>query len=198
LSTGRNESNVRGGFRKNGNGRRYSSGDVDWSDNEEHSSSSYRRNGLNFDARARKNGNGRKFISEGVDGSDDAERSSPSRVRNGVSFDGKFGNKGSARRMLSEAVGADRSNGSGDIRSRRKESGRRFMSKDVNGSNAMYAGDGSGRTQRGSNSIAGRSYGKYPRRISNNASPRVRDADSEVYDMGLQQDGSYQFLHSTE
>jgi hypothetical protein len=153
---------------------------------------------LNFDTRARKNGNRRKFISEGVDGSDDAERSSPSRVRNGVSFDGKFGNKGSARRMLSEAVGADRSNGSGDIRSRRKESGRRFMSKDVNGSNAMYAGDGSGRTQRGSNSIAGRSYGKYPRRISNNASPRVRDADSEVYDMGLQQDGSYQFLHSTE
>jgi hypothetical protein len=154
---------------------------------------------LNFDARARKSGNGRKFISEGVDGLDDAERSSPSRVRNGVSFDGKFGNKGSARRMLSKDVDADRSNGSGDIRSRRKESGRRFMSKDVNGSNAMHAGgDGSGRTQRGSNSIAGRSYGKYPRRISNNASPRVRDADSEVYDMGLQQDGSYQFLHSTE
>ncbi|WJX85984.1 hypothetical protein P8452_68354 [Trifolium repens] len=198
LSIGRNESNVRGGFRKNG--RRYSSGDVDWSNNEEHSSSSnYGRNGLNFDARARKSGNGRKFISEGVDGLDDAERSSPSRVRNGVSFDGKFGNKGSARRMLSKDVDADRSNGSGDIRSRRKESGRRFMSKDVNGSNAMHAGgDGSGRTQRGSNSIAGRSYGKYPRRISNNASPRVRDADSEVYDMGLQQDGSYQFLHSTE
>ncbi|KAK2405972.1 putative DEAD-box ATP-dependent RNA helicase [Trifolium repens] len=201
LSIGRNESNVRGGFRKNG--RRYSSGDVDWSNNEEHSSSSsssnYGRNGLNFDARARKSGNGRKFISEGVDGLDDAERSSPSRVRNGVSFDGKFGNKGSARRMLSKDVDADRSNGSGDIRSRRKESGRRFMSKDVNGSNAMHAGgDGSGGTQRGSNSIAGRSYGKYPRRISNNASPRVRDADSEVYDMGLQQDGSYQFLHSTE
>ncbi|MCI60872.1 keratin type I cytoskeletal 9-like, partial [Trifolium medium] len=88
----------------------------------------------------RKNGSGRKFISEGVDGSDDAERSSPSHVKNGVSFDGKFGNKGSARRILSKDVDADRSNESGDIRSRRKESGRRFISKDINGSNAMYAG----------------------------------------------------------
>ena len=69
--------------------------------------------------------------------------------------------------------------------------------RDVNGSNGMHAGrDASGRTQRGSNSIAGRRYGKHTQRTSNNASRRVKDADSEVYDMGLQQDGSYQFLQS--
>ncbi|CAI8608330.1 unnamed protein product [Vicia faba] len=200
LSSGKNELNVRGGLRKNENGRRYSLGDVDRSDNEEHySSSNSGRNELNNGARMRKNGNGRKFIPKGVYESDDAERSSPSHVKNGASFDGKFGNKGSARRVISKGGHTDRSNGTGEVRSSRKESGRRFISKDVNGSNGMYAGrDGSGSTQKGSHSIRGRSYRKYTQRTSNNASPRVRDADSEVYDMGLQQDGSYQFLESEQ
>jgi len=197
LSTGKTELNVRGGLRKTGS--RYSLGDVDRPDIEDHYSSlNSGRNGSNIDARMRKHRNGRKFIPKGVDGSDDAD-SSPSHARNGANFDGNFGNKGSARRVLSNDGDAVRSNGSGDIRSRRKESGKRFMSKDVNGSNGMYAGrDASGRTQRGSNSIAGRRYGKYTQRTSNNASRRVRDADSEVYDMGLQQDGSYQFLQSEQ
>nr|XP_027191046.1 uncharacterized protein LOC113786976 [Cicer arietinum] len=188
----------------------------EWMDDEEHYSSlNSGRNGLNVDDRMRKSGNGKKFFPTGVDGPDDGERFSPLYGRNGVNFDGKGGNKRGARSILCKD--GDRSNGSGDIRSRRKESGQRFMSKDVNGSsdirlrkkenerrfmlkdvngsNRMHEGrDGSGRTQRGSNSIAGRRYGKYTQRTSNNASPRVRDADSEVYDMGLQQDGSYQFL----
>jgi hypothetical protein len=198
LSTRKTELNVRGGLRKNGS--RYSLGDVDRPDNEDHSSSlNSRRNGSNIDARMRKHGNGRKFIPKGVDGSDDAERSSPSHARNGASFDGNFGNKGSARRVLSNDGDAVRSNESGDIRSRRKDSGKRFMSKGVNGSNGMYAGrDASGKPQRGSNSIAGRRYGKYTQRTSNNASRRVRDADTEIYDMGLQQDGSYQFLQNEQ
>ncbi|CAK8560046.1 unnamed protein product [Lathyrus sativus] len=199
FSSGRNGLNVRGGLRKNGNGRRYSLGDVDLPDNEEHYSSlNSGRNELDVGASMRKHRNGRNFISKGVDGPDGAERSSPSHVRNGVSFNGKFGNKGSAR-VISKDGHTDRSNGTGDVRSRRKESGRGSMSKDVSGPNGMYAGrDGSVRTQRGGSSVAGRSYGKYTQRTSKNASQRVRDADSEVYDMGLQQDGSYKFLESEQ
>lgn len=202
LNYGRNGGNVGRGLRKNGNGngrRLLSENVVDWSDDGENSSQLNRgRDGLNVDGRMRKNGNGRKFFPEGVDGSDNGESSSPlDRRRNGASFDGKIGNKGSARRILSKD--GVRSDGSSDNRLRRKENGRRYMSKDFDGPKGMYAGrDGSGRKQRGSNSVAGRSYGKYTRRTSDYATPRVRDADSEVYDMDLQQDGSYGFLQKSQ
>ncbi|KAK7350533.1 hypothetical protein VNO77_09253 [Canavalia gladiata] len=194
---GRSGVSIDGRRRKNENGRRFLSEDIEWSNDGEHSSRlNYGRNGVNVDGRMRKNGNGSKYISKGVDRADNGEPSSPSlgSGRNGVSFDGRLRNKGSEGRILSKDV--DRSY---DGRSRRKENGRRFISKDGDGSNGLYSGGvRSVRKQRGSNSMAGRSGGKYTSRTSGYASPRGRDANSEVYDMGLQQDGSYGFLQKNE
>ncbi|KAJ1417630.1 hypothetical protein SESBI_16476 [Sesbania bispinosa] len=106
--------------------------------------------------------------------------------RNGSNVVGSLGNKGSGRMTLSKD--GDRSIASDNSRLRRKGNGRRFVSKAVDGSNEMYSGKDFDRQQRGSNSIAGRRGGIYTRRTSD-YSPRVRDVNSEVYDMGLQQDG---------
>ncbi|XP_061338865.1 probable DEAD-box ATP-dependent RNA helicase 48 [Gastrolobium bilobum] len=197
---GRKGFNVDGKMRKNGNGSKFFSKGVDGSDDGERSSSSSLgsgRKGFNVDGKMRKNGNGSKFFTKGVDGSDDGERSSSSSLgsgRNGVSFDGRSRNKGNGRRYLSNNV-----DGSDDRRLRSKGDGRRVMPKDFDGSNGLYSGRvGSGMIHRGSNSIAGRRSGKYTKRTSGNASRRVREADSEVYDMGLEQDGSYGFLQESE
>ncbi|KAJ1395444.1 ATP binding protein [Sesbania bispinosa] len=170
--------------------------DGDGFDDGESGSSSplnYGRNRVKFDGRLRKNRSGRRFLSEDVGRSNDGERSSPMNYgRNGLNVGGRLGNKGSGRMILSKD--GDRSDASDNSRLRRKGNERRFVSKGVDGSNEMYSGRDSGREQRGSNSIAGRRGGRYTRRTS----PRVRDVDSEVYDMGLQQDGSYGFLQKSE
>ncbi|XP_027336825.1 probable DEAD-box ATP-dependent RNA helicase 48 [Abrus precatorius] len=190
---------VDGGIRKDGNGRRFLAEDVGSSTNRDGESSSalnYGKNGVSVDGRRRKNGNRSRSFSKGVDGAGDGGRSVPSSSfgRNGVSFDGRLRDDGGGRMDLSMDV--DRSDGS---RLRRKEYGKRVVSKDGDGSNELYSeGVGSVRKHRRSNSIAGRRGGKYTSRTSNYASPRGRGANSEVYDMGLQQDGSYGFQQKNE
>lgn len=200
LNYGKNEGNVDGGFRKNGNGRRFLSEDVDRSNDGKRSSpANYRRNGLNVDGGMRKNGNGRKLFPKDIAGSGDREGSSPSlgSGRNGVSVDRRLGNKGSERRILSKY--GDRSDESADSRLATKGNGRRLLSKDADRSNRMYSERvETSRKHRGSNSIAGRSAGKYTKKTSGYASSRVKDEDSEVYDMGLQQDGSYGYRQKSE
>ncbi|XP_027334135.1 uncharacterized protein LOC113848917 [Abrus precatorius] len=189
---------VDGGMRKDGNGWRFLSEDVGLSNNGDGESSSalnYGRNGVSVDGKRRKNENRSKSFSKGVDGAGDGGRSVPSSFgRNRASFDGILRGDGGGRMDLSNDI--DRSDGR---RLRRKEYGKRFVSKDGDGSNGLYSeGVGSVRKQRRSNSIAGRRGGKYTSRTSNYASPRGRDANSEVYDMGLQQDGSYGFQQKNE
>ncbi|KAK7386208.1 hypothetical protein VNO78_26257 [Psophocarpus tetragonolobus] len=198
LNHGRNGVDGDGRLRRNGNGRRVlSNNEGKFSDEGRSSRFNYgRKNGLNVDERMRRNGNGSKYVSRGVDGADDGGHSSRTlgSGRYEATFDGKVRSKGNGRRVLSKDV--DRS---GDGRLRRMESGRRFVSKDVDRSNGLYSrGVGSVRKQRGGNSIGGRSRGKYTNKTSNYASPQGRGANSEVYDMGLQQDGSYRFLQKHE
>ncbi|KAH1257532.1 Microtubule-associated protein 70-2 [Glycine max] len=200
LNYGRNGADGNGRLRRNGNenGRRILSDDDGRSSDGGRSSRVHygRRNGLNFDGRMRRNENGSKYVVQGVDGADGGESlpHSSSSGRYGASFDGRLRNSGSGRRVLSKDV-----DGSGDGGLRSKENGRRFMSKNVDGSNGLYSGGASSvRKQRGGNSIGGRSRGKYTNRTSEYASPRGRDANSEVYDMDLQQDGSYGFRKKRE
>ncbi|XP_020204032.1 uncharacterized protein LOC109789480 [Cajanus cajan] len=191
---GRNGVDGDGGLRRNKNGRRVLFDNVGRSSDGGRSSRlNYQRNGLNVDSRMRRDGNGSKYASRGVDDGEHSPRSSSSRAY-ASSFDGRLRNKGGGRKVLSKDV-----YGSNDDGLRSKKNGRRFMSKDVDGSSGFYSeGVGSVRKQRGANSIGGRSRGKYTNRNSNYASPRGRGAKSEVYDMGLQQDGSYGFQQKHE
>ncbi|KAL2319476.1 hypothetical protein Fmac_028445 [Flemingia macrophylla] len=194
LNYGRRGGEGDGRLRWNGNGRRVLSDDVGRSRDGGHPSHlNYQRNRLNVDARMRRDGSGSKYASRGVDDGEHSPRSSSS-GRYASNLDGRLMNKGSGRRVLSNNV-----DGSDDGRLRSKKNGRRFMSKDVDGSSGFYSeGVGSVRKQRGGNSDGGRSRGKYTNRNSDYASPRGRGMDSEVYDMGLQQDGSYGFQQKHE
>ncbi|CAJ1948832.1 unnamed protein product [Sphenostylis stenocarpa] len=175
LNYGRDGADGDGRSRRNANGRRLLSDDVGRSGNGGRSSRlNYQRNGLNVDGRMRRNPNGTKNAAMGVDGADGGEHSprSSNFGRNGANFDGRLGSRGS---------------------------GRRVFSKNVDGANDLYSGGaGSVRKQRGANSIRGKSRGKYTNRTSEYVSPRGKGANSEVYDMGLQQDGSYGFLQKHE
>lgn len=198
------------GLRRNGNRRRFLADNVG-------------RNGVEGDGRSRRNGNGRRFLSD--DGGSNGVRSSQvSYGRNGVEGDGRLRRNGNGRRVLSDNVGRSslnyqgnangrfddgehsppssnfgRNGASFDGRLRSRGSGRRVFSKDADGSNESYSGGvGSVRKQRGGNSIRGKSRGKFGNRTLDYGSPRGRGADSEVYDMGLQQDGSYGFQQKHE
>ncbi|KAK7287198.1 hypothetical protein RIF29_00324 [Crotalaria pallida] len=210
LNYGRNGDNVDGRMRKNENGRRFMAEDFDGSNEEFSSPMNYGRNGVNVNGRMRNNGNGRRFLSKDIDGPG-GEFSSPSSYgRNGVNVNGRMRQNGNGSRFMSRDVnwsgGPDgerssplkyRRNGvSGDGRMRRDENRRGFVPKDVGGSNELNPRRvGYGRDQRGSNSIQGK---RYSRGTSGYASRRARNADSEVYDMGLQQDGSYGFQQNGE
>ncbi|XP_019449508.1 PREDICTED: probable DEAD-box ATP-dependent RNA helicase 48 isoform X3 [Lupinus angustifolius] len=195
-----------GRSRKNGNERRFMSEGVDDFNGEFSSPLNYERNRVNVNGRTRKNENGRRFMAKGVNDFD-GEFSSPMNYgRNGVNVNDRTTPNENRRRFMSKddnrLDGSDneksssplkhRRNGmSGDGRMMRDENERRFMSKNIGGSNGLNTGKvGSGRKQRGSNSVRGKNYS---RGTSGYASRRSRDADSEVYDMGLQQDGSYGF-----
>ncbi|XP_019449490.1 PREDICTED: protein qua-1-like isoform X1 [Lupinus angustifolius] len=203
LNYERNRVNVNGRTRKNENGRRFMAKGVNDFDGEFSSPMNYGRNG---NGRMRNNGDGRRFLSNDID-RPAGEFSSPMNYGgNGVNVNDRTTPNENRRRFMSKddnrLDGSDneksssplkhRRNGmSGDGRMMRDENERRFMSKNIGGSNGLNTGKvGSGRKQRGSNSVRGKNYS---RGTSGYASRRSRDADSEVYDMGLQQDGSYGF-----
>ncbi|KAF1868488.1 hypothetical protein Lal_00008296 [Lupinus albus] len=202
LNYERNGVNVKGRTRKNENGRRFMAKGVNDFD-EEFSSMNYGRNG---NGRMKNNVDRRRFLSKDIDGPSEEFSSPMNYGRNGVNVNdrtrlngnrGRFMSKhdnrldGSDEERSSSPLKHRRDGMSGDDRTRLNENGRRFMSKDIGGSNGLNTGRvGSGRKQRGSNSVRGKNYS---RGTSGYASRRSRDADSEVYDMGLQQDGSYGF-----
>ncbi|MED6179462.1 hypothetical protein PIB30_001226 [Stylosanthes scabra] len=215
LDYGRKGVNSGGRTRKNRNGSRFMS-EVgrDGSDNEVRSSpSSYGRNGGNYDGRMRRNTNGRRPFSKDDDyGSDDGEYSfSPSSSeRNGRNVDGRVRKNGNGRRFPSRdglddreypssPFSSERNGGNVDGRMRKNGNGRRFTARDVNGSSGSYSGRvGSGMRQGRSNPSANRRDGKYSSRNSSYDRPRVRDSNSEVYEMDLQRDGSYGFHRKSE
>ncbi|KAK7285492.1 hypothetical protein RJT34_20265 [Clitoria ternatea] len=214
LNYGRNGLNGGGRMKKIGNGNMNVSKGVEGADGGgQFPSLSSGRNRASFNGRMRNKGSGRGILSRDVGRYDDG------RLRgreNGRRLDdGRLGGKENGRRLDDGRLGG-RENGRrhDDGRLRGRENGRRhddgrlrgrengrFMSKDVDESNGMYSGGvGSVRKQRGSNSFAGRSRGIYTSRTSDHASPspRGRDTNSEVYDMGLQQDGSYGFVKKNQ
>ncbi|ESW06341.1 hypothetical protein PHAVU_010G039900 [Phaseolus vulgaris] len=191
-SHGRNGVEGDGRSRRNGNGRRFLSDDVG-SGGARSSQVSYGRNGVEGDGRFRRNGNGRRVLSDNVGRSDNGGRSSPLNYQRNAN--GRF--DGGEHSPPSSNFGRNETSFDGTSRSR--GSGRRVFSKNVDGSNESYSGGvGSVRKQRGGNSIRGKSRGKFANRTLDYASPRGRGADSEVYDMGLQQDGSYGFQQKHE
>ncbi|QCE04626.1 hypothetical protein DEO72_LG8g2663 [Vigna unguiculata] len=183
------------GLRRNGNGnrRRFLSDNVGRNGVQSHG-----RNGVEGDGRLRRNGNGRRVLSDDVGRSNNGGRSS--RLNYERNANGRF--DGGEHSPPSSNFG--RNETSFDGRLRRRGNGRRVFSKDVvDGSNELHSGGvGSVRKQRGGNSIRGRSGGKFANRTLEYASPRGRGrgrgASSEVYDMGLQQDGSYGFQQKHE
>ncbi|CAL0305971.1 unnamed protein product [Lupinus luteus] len=197
--------NVEGRMRKNENGRRLTAKDVNDFDGEFSSPMNFGRNG---NSRMRNNGDGRRFLSRDIDGPAGEFSSRMNHGRNGVNDratpnenrrrfmsknDNRFGGSDDGR--SSSPLKHRRNEVSGHGRMRRDQNEKTFMSKDIGGSNRMNTGRvGSGRKQRGSNSIRGSNYS---RGTSGYASRRSRDADSEVYDMGLQQDGSYGFQQNS-
>nr|KYP38329.1 Putative DEAD-box ATP-dependent RNA helicase 33 [Cajanus cajan] len=202
VSYGRNGVDGHGGLGRNvnGNGMRFlsddfgKSSDGGRSDGERSSLSNYGRNGMGGDGGLRRNGNGRRVLSDNVDRSKDVEQSSRSNYgRNGVDGDGGLRRNKNGRRVLFDNVGRS-SDGGRSSRLNYQRNGLNVDSRMRRDGNGI----GSVRKQRGANSIGGRSRGKYTNRNSNYASPRGRGAKSEVYDMGLQQDGSYGFQQKHE
>ncbi|KAE9603421.1 hypothetical protein Lal_00008169 [Lupinus albus] len=199
--------NVDGRTRKKESGRRFMANDVNDFDGEFSSPMNFGKNG---NSRMRNNVNGRRFLSKDIDGPA-GEFSSPMNYgRYGVNVNDRMTPNENRRRFMSKddnrlgGSGEGRTSSplkhrrnevSGDGRMRRDENEKRFMSKDIGGSNRLNTGSvGSGRKQRGSNSVRGKNYS---RGTSGYASRRSRDADSEIYDMGLQRDGSYGFQQSS-
>ncbi|KAI4356172.1 hypothetical protein L6164_000216 [Bauhinia variegata] len=89
--------------------------------------------------------------------------------------------------LVSNGMSVKRINGN----LRNKGNRRKFPSRDPDGSNGSYLGRvGSGRKQRGYNPVG------YNRSLYH-ASRERKDSDSEVYDMSLQDDGSYGVFHKS-
>ncbi|BAT96909.1 DEAD-box ATP-dependent RNA helicase [Vigna angularis] len=177
------------GLRRNGNRRRLLSDNVGRNGVQSHG-----RKGVEGDGRLRRNGNGRRVLSDDVGRSNNGGRSS--RLNYERNANGRF--DGGEHSPPSSNFERNETSFDGRLR-RSRGNGRRVFSKDVvDGSNE---GVGSVRKQRGGNSIRGRSGGKFANRTLEYASPRgrgSRGANSEVYDMGLQQDGSYGFQQKHE
>lgn len=72
----------------------------------------------------------------------------------------------------------------------------KFVSRNLDGSNGYLGRVDSGRKQRGHSSFSQHRSRDYSRVNSPYASPKHEDAESEVYDMSLQRDGSYGFKQS--
>ncbi|XP_028763052.1 uncharacterized protein LOC114721391 [Neltuma alba] len=79
---------------------------------------------------------------------------------------------------------------------RKKGNRRKNFSRNLDGSNGYLGRVESERKQRGNSSYPHRRSGYYKRVTSPYASPEHEDAESEVYDMSLQRDGSYGFTQS--
>ncbi|XP_054781362.1 putative DEAD-box ATP-dependent RNA helicase 33 [Prosopis cineraria] len=83
-----------------------------------------------------------------------------------------------------------------DGKFRKRGNRRKSVSRNLDGSNGYLGRVESGRKQRGHSSFPNSGIRDYNRGISPYASPEPKDTGSEVYDMSLQQDGSYGFAHS--